>query len=103
MLASLIREAEEREEEERAPDHHPARRLEGERAMGNFLPNGGWDLNDMRVVAAIVCFRPAFPRSHMRFRYEGEYIRCQRNGTKDIDEGKGHQAEIPTTIEVPVG
>jgi hypothetical protein len=103
MLASLIRKAEEREKEERAPDQQPARRLEAERAMGNFLPDGGWDLNDMRVVAAIVRFRPAFPRSRMLVRYEGEDIRRQWNGAQYIDEGKGHQAEIPTTIEVPVG
>jgi len=90
MLASLIREAEEREKEERTPDQHPARRLEAELGKGYVHPNGGWDLNNTRVVAAIVCLRPAFPRSRMHCRKAEEYIRCQRNGAKYIDTGKGH-------------
>jgi hypothetical protein len=103
MLASLIREAEEGEKEECACDQRPARQIEAESEKGNLLPDGGWDLDDSRVVAAIVCFCPAFPRPRMLFHQAVEYIRRQRNGKKYIDAGKGHQAEIPTTIEVPVG
>lgn len=47
MLASLIREAEECEKEERAPNQRPARQLEVEFLEGICLPNGGWGLNDM--------------------------------------------------------
>lgn len=90
MLAGLIRKAEEQEKEERARDQQPASRLEVKLAMGNMLPNGGWDLNDTRVVVAIVCLRPAFPRSQMVSHYEREYICCQRNGKEYIDEGEGH-------------
>jgi len=90
MLASLIRKAEEREKEECARDQRPARQLEAEREKGNLPPNGGWDLNDSRVVAVIVCCRPAFPRFRMHYRQAVEYVRCQRNGKKYIDTGKGH-------------
>ena len=90
MLASLIRKAEECEKEERAHDQRPARELEAESELGNIRPNGCWDLSDSRVVAVMVCFRPVFPRCRMLLHKFVEYIRCQRNGKKYIDTGKGH-------------
>jgi len=90
MLARLIRKAEEREQDECGPDHKPARELEAEQDIGKMPPNGGWNLKDTRVVLAIMCFRPGFPRFRMQLRKAVEYIRCHRQGDEHLGGGKSH-------------
>jgi len=90
MLARLIRKAEVPKEYERGQGQQPAEHLEVETIKGYCLPNGGWDLNDVFVVAVIVCFLPAFPPSRMRVYNASQKERCQRNGTTYFGEGKSH-------------
>jgi hypothetical protein len=103
MLPRLIRKAEERKEDKRARDQQPAKHLEGVLVGGFILPKGSRDLIDMRIVVIVVRLGPAVPRFHMRLRIEYNNICSYWNGAEYFDAGKGHQADVPVTIEVSVG
>ena len=97
MLASLIREAKEREKHESARDKRPTVCLETTRVQRVSLPNRVWDLVDMGVVA--VRIGPASPSCDISLRTIDDEIRPQRDGPDYLGRRKGHQPEIPTTVE----
>ena len=101
MAARLIRKAEERKEEKRAGDQQPAKHLETVLLVNVILPVGSWDLEDSRIVAIVVRVRPAI--FHTVVRPERKDIRSHGNGTEYFDARKTDQAEVPATVEVPVG
>jgi hypothetical protein len=97
MSTRLIRQAEEREKEERAQDKRPAEHLESENTIGVILPNGCWDL----VHHGVVCVRvgPAFPRIDTQLRIFHDDKRSQRNGSKYFGGRNDHQTDVPATTE----
>lgn len=99
MSARLIPKAEECKKDKRARDQQPAVHLETDSTLSVILPNDAWNLKNLGIV--VVYGGPASPRSNTPIAsgtvHENEC--SQRNGPKYLEEGQGHQAEVPATTE----
>ena len=96
MFARLTSQAEEREKHKRASDQRPAKQLDVEGQKRVIPPNRACDLIDLGIVP--VHASPAPPRHDTRLCIGHDVIRPNRNGPEHLDEGNGHQAEVPATI-----
>ena len=97
ILECLTRKAKEREKYKRARDQRPAEYPEATSQIRVVLPYDGRDLDDFGIVSMRVS--PAFPRLDTRLRIGDDEVCPQRNGPEYIDGRKGHQPEVPATIE----
>jgi hypothetical protein len=101
VLACLIGESEEAEEDKCTDDHRPTRELDGHKSNIVAAPNDRWNLIDSREVR--VCILPPLPGLNTARGIDVQFPRADGDGAEKFDPGKTHETEVTIRIEVAMG